>query len=174
MESLFKNPVQWFNNRNWFFRWLIVLTVIPATSTLSILSYQALSVPKATANTQVDIQKAIQADIQALQISQRAETAKLMKQIEELKQKREIEPQERQATKNASSSAESDEELLYLTNGKPEVSVYAHPDKLSAVVASFPNDSMHFYVDHQEGWYKIDLEGDAYGWVASDNAVEYP
>jgi len=191
LEKLVKNPVKWFDHQPWLFRTMLVLLLIPLISSISIISYQKISLKNNSDHAYQELTQEMsemRQDLEKFHDSQLKEISYLSEDIARLKQTSTtdtgesvlgaqdlgIEENLRQRLQDTALT-EGDAKLAYIkTDTDKEVVVFDSPNTASQRLAILETGSFYPALTEKDDWQQISLSDEQIGWVKKEFIIKFP
>ena len=193
LEKLITNPAQWFGQKNWLVRYLIVILLVPPISIMSLLTYTTYTGISMNDSYQLLLQNyeeliSLRERVKNNNITQLEEIAHLNTEIKKLEENlTQLQKPKSDTTgktevlgttlpeSNDATTSSKVSDIVHLVNPSADtINIYEEPDSSSAVVTTLESNSIHFYLDKQSNWYQLDLSNHQVGWVESKYARLMP
>ena len=198
IENLLKNPVNWFDKQPWLLRMIVLLTLVPAISAASILSYQkfyqfssSTSGTDQATLTSSDMEK-LEKTLEKYHDSQVEEILYLREEVIELKQALKLSGDSDEVL-GAQDSKKTDDDLrqrlekfssenlknpdmksAYIISDSPDVVMYSSPSTSSELVDDFEVGTFYPALEQKDNWQEIDFGDGNTAWIDTKYIIIFP
>jgi hypothetical protein len=184
LVQLIKNPVQWFSNRNWLTRVLLILILLPLISAITIGWYDQIMLFRQGTSEQSSFSQGdtntvfnqkfeeLQKQLDDQHQDQLSILSDLENKIEALRQLVLYGEDAILGISEGNYEIEETKQVIYIPKDFITVPVYDEPIISPKKSSNIEGGNIFFFLDKIDGWYKINLDDNSSVWIQEEYVLE--